>query len=121
MTESSTNDKTKSTPTTTRSKALSTEADAAPAASDAPPADQALEADPSACFPGYIRKLGGFVDALESLEAVRKDAKLPSLNLTDYRFLPGRPGGIPFTFPVQVIYKPDSPKEKNLGTFRIGR
>lgn len=121
MTESSTNDKTKSTPTTTRSKALSTEADAAPAASDAPPAASDLEADPSACFPGYIRKLGGFGAALESLETVRKEAKLPSLNPTDYRFVPGRPGGIPFTFPVQVVYKPDSPQERDLGTFRIGR
>ncbi len=55
------------------------------------------------------------------MDAARKEAKLPSLNPTDYRFVLGRPGGIPFSFPVQVIYKPDSAKEKDLGTFRIGR
>ncbi|MBW4482915.1 MAG: hypothetical protein KME14_10260 [Tildeniella torsiva UHER 1998/13D] len=118
MTESSTNDKPKSTPTTPRSKALSTESEAAP--------ETAVEAaaaapDLSAYFPGYIRKLKGLANVAEAIETARKEAKLPSLNPTDYRFVLGRPGGIPFSFPVQVVYKPDSPKEHDLGTFRIGR
>jgi hypothetical protein len=115
MTESSTNDKTKSTPTTPRSKALSTEAE--------PPPEAALElaSDLSALFPGYIRKLRGFADVAEAIESARKQAKLPSLNLTDYRFVLKLPGGIPFAFPVQVIYMPGTAKEKDLGTFRVGR
>ncbi|MGG6241860.1 hypothetical protein ACQ4N7_24820 [Nodosilinea sp. AN01ver1] len=118
MTESSTSDKTKSTPTTTRSKASSSEAEAAPEATAAAPEP---EADPSDCFPLFVRKLKGFGAALESIQAARKEAKLPSLNPTDYRVIPGRPGGIPFSFPVQVVYRPGDPKERNLGTFRVGR
>jgi hypothetical protein len=79
------------------------------------------EAIPEQCFPGFLRKLGGFVDTLAAIEAKRKALKLPSLTPTDYRFVLGRPGGNPFSFPVTVIYKPESPKEKELGTFRIGR
>lgn len=77
--------------------------------------------DPRTLFPGFIRKLGGIGAVVEAIETARKEAKLPSLNPTDYRFVLGRPGGIPFSFPVQVIYKPESPQEKDLGTFRIGR
>ncbi|MEA5447325.1 hypothetical protein VB780_02010 [Leptolyngbya sp. CCNP1308] len=105
-------------PTTTRSKASSSEAEAA---LDAPAAAPEPEVDPSALFPAYIRKLRGIGAALEAIETARKEAKLPSLNPTDYRFILKRPGGIPFCFPVQVVYKPDSAKEKDLGTFRIGR
>jgi hypothetical protein len=118
MTENSTNDKTKSTPTTTRSKASSTEAEEALETTAAGPEP---EADLSAYFPGYLRKLRGIGAAVEAIEAARKEAKLPSLTPTDYRFIPGRPGGIPYSFPVQVIYKPGDPKERHLGTFRIGR
>lgn len=79
------------------------------------------EVDPSAFLPGYIRKLRGVGAALEAMEAARKEQRLPSLNPTDYRFVFKRPGGNPFSFPVQVIYKPESPEENDLGTFRIGR
>jgi hypothetical protein len=79
------------------------------------------EFDPATFFPGWIRKLGGLAVALDAIETARRQKKLPSLNPTDYRFVPGRPGGNPFSFPVTVIYKPESPQEKNLGTFRIGR
>lgn len=118
MTENSTSDKTKSTPTTKPSKASSTEADDAP---EAPAEAPETEADPSALFPGYLRKLSGFGAALEAIEAARSEAKLPSLNREDYRLIPQQPGGIPYSFPVQVIYKHESRKEKDLGTFRIGR
>lgn len=111
-------DKTKSTPTTPRSKALSTEPEAA---TDAPAAAPEPDVDPSTLLPRYIRKLRGVGAAIEAIEAACKEAKLPSLNPTDYRFVLGRPGGIPFSFPVQVIYRPESSKEKDLGTFRIGR
>jgi hypothetical protein len=118
MTESSTSDSSKLTNKTTRSKASSSEVEAAP---EAPAAAPEPEVDPQAFFPGYIRKLRGITTAIEAMDAARKEAKLPRLNPTDYRFVLGRPGGIPLSFPVQVIYKPDSAKEKHLGTFRIGR
>lgn len=117
-TESSTSDKTKSTPTTPRSKALSTEAEPT---IEAPAEAPETEADASDLFPSYIRKLKGMGAALDAIEAARKEAKLPSLNAADYRFIPGAPGGIPYSFPVQVVYKPGDPKEQSLGTFRINR
>lgn len=118
MTENSTNDKPKSTPTTTRSKASSTEAEAA---ADTPEVEKQGQPDINSQFPGFLRKLRGFDGALEAIETARREQRLPSLNPTDYRVIPKRPGGIPFSFPVQIIYRPDSPQEKDLGTFRIGR
>lgn len=108
----------KSTPTTQRSKASSTEAEATPVDNPVAPA---AEPGLSAFFPGYIRKLKGFIDVAESVDSARKKARLPSFNPTNYRFILGRPGGIPFSFPVQVIYKPGSSQEKDLGTYRVGR
>jgi hypothetical protein len=118
MTESSTYDSVKLTSKTLRSRGSSTPADQEPAEVDLTPEP---EAAPEQCFPGFLRKLGGFVDTLAAIETKRKSLKLPSLTPTDYRFVPGCPGGNPFSFPVTVIYKPESPQEKNLGTFRIGR
>lgn len=114
MTENSTNDKTKSTTSTTPSKASSGEAKTATAAPEP-------ETNLSDSFPGFIRKLGGLASALDDIDAARKEYRLPSLTPTDYRFVFKRPGGIPFSFPVQVIYKPGSEEEKDLGTYRIGR
>lgn len=121
MTENLTPDKTRSTSTRPPSKALSTDPGAAPEAPAAPEPAPEPAIDPATCFPGYIRKLGGFGAVLEAIDTARKAKRLPSLNLTDYRFVLKRPGGIPLGFPVQVIYKPGTPKEKDLGTFRIGR
>lgn len=79
------------------------------------------EAGPGDFLPGYLRRKGGFGAALEAMETARGDAGLPSFNTTDYRFTVKPPGGVPFSTPVQVTYKPDSPEEQNLGTFRVGR
>lgn len=117
-TESSTSDNSKLKSTTPRSKASSTEAEPA---LEAPAAAPEPETDPSACFPSHIRKLGGFGAALESIEAARNDAKLPSLNRTDYRFILNPPGGLPFSVPVQVVYQAGTDKERDLGTYRIAR
>jgi hypothetical protein len=118
MTESLTNDKPRSTPKTPSSTESSADGQ-----DDSEASVAATEAavDPSNFFPGWILKLGGLSTALEAIDVARRQKKLPSLNPTDYRFVLGRPGGIPFSFPVRVLYKPDSPKEKDLGTFRIGR
>lgn len=72
-------------------------------------------------FPSWIGKLGGFAATVEAIDAERKSRNLPGLLSKDYRFVLGRPGGIPFRFPVTVIYKPESPEEQVLGTYRIGR
>lgn len=100
---------------------MSTEPPAAPEAAPEPQAAPEAQADPAACLPGFVRKLGGFEAAWTALEVARKAKKLPTLNPVDYRFILGRPGGNPFSFPVQVVYRPGTPKEKDLGTFRIGR
>lgn len=117
-TENSTSDSSKLTNKTPRSKASSTEAEVAPA--EAPEATEATD-EPSDCFPLYLRKLRGFGATLGAIDDARRKQRLPSLNPTDYRFILQRPGGIPFSFPVQVVYKPGDAKEKDLGTFRIGR
>lgn len=61
----------------------------------------------------------GASETFKAIEAVRFAKKLPSLSLVDYRFLIKRPGGIPFSVPIEVIYKAESPEEVNLGIFRI--
>lgn len=101
-----------------RSKGLSTEADAALDASATAPEPPP---DITGKVPGWIGKLGGFGATVAAIEAERKLRKLPGLLSKEYRFVLGRPGGIPFTFPVTVLYKPESTQEQNLGTFRIGR
>lgn len=82
-----------------------------------------MEAEPGSgdYLPGYLRRKGGFRAASEAMETARTEAGLPSFNATDYRFTVKPPGGVPFSTPVQVIYKPDSPDEHDLGTFRVGR
>lgn len=65
--------------------------------------------------------MGGFEAAWTALDVARKAKKLPTLNPVDYRFTLGPPGGIPFGVPVQVVYRPGTPKKKDLGVFRIGR
>lgn len=114
----STNDKPRSTTTKQASKESSADVEAA---TDDPAETPEAEVDPSSCFPGYIRNSGGFEKALEAIENARKTAKLPSLNRKDYRFALRPPGGIPFSVPVEVIYKPGTAKEKVLGTFRVSR
>ncbi|WOD37373.1 hypothetical protein [Nodosilinea sp. E11] len=115
---------------TRRSKALSTEQEAAPEAPATPPAQpepeppaEATDAPPdlTGVVSGRIAKLGGFMATVAAIDAERKARKLPSLTSKDYRWVLGRPGGIPFSFPVTVIYKPESPDEQALGTYRIGR
>jgi hypothetical protein len=79
------------------------------------------DGDPSACFPSRIRKLGGFDAVLESIEEVRREANLPTLNPNDYKVAVGAPSGLPYAFPVQVIYLSGTSDEVDLGTFRVSR
>ncbi|MBD1917168.1 MULTISPECIES: hypothetical protein [Cyanophyceae] len=116
--ENSTSDSSKSTPTTPRSKASSTKA---PETEDAAPKPPAAPSDVASLFPARITKLGGFDQAIEAMQVAVEDRKLPSLNPNDYRFILKPPGGLPFAFPVQVVYLPDSPDEVDLGTFRVNR
>lgn len=90
-------------------------APAAPAAAPEP------EPDLKGRFPGWIGKLGGFAATVAAIDAERKSRNLPGLQSKQYRFVLGRPGGNPFSFPVTVIYKPESPEEQVLGTYRVGR
>jgi hypothetical protein len=95
------------------------EVEASPAAgASAPPAP--VE-EVSAQLPSRIVKLGGFTATVAKIDDERKARNLPSLTSKDYRWVLGRPGGIPFSVPVTVIYKPESPDEQTLGTYRIGR
>ena len=75
--------------------------------------------NPHTLLPGFVARRSGAAVALESMAAAAKEQKLPSLNATDYRFTVGRPGGIPASLPVEVLYKPDGPDEVNVGTFRV--
>ncbi|MFQ4134762.1 hypothetical protein PGN35_000410 [Nodosilinea sp. PGN35] len=76
--------------------------------------------NPIGLLPGFVARRSDAQAAIQEIDAARQNAKLPSLNPTDYRFAVGRPGGIPASLPVTVTYKPDSPEAVELGTYRVG-
>jgi hypothetical protein len=74
---------------------------------------------PQTFFPGFVARRAGAQAALDSIVAACQEQELPSLNPTDYRFTVGKPGGIPASLPVEVTYKPESPDQVAVGTFRV--
>lgn len=84
-----------------------------------PPAAPEPAPSPKQLLPGFVANRKGAGEAFDAIEAARTALNLPSLSLIDYRFVIKRPGGLPFSIPIEVIYKPESKDEINLGIFRI--
>lgn len=79
-------------------------------------------------LPGYIRKLRGFLATMEAINAYCEEHNLPRFwdgNLIDYlqyRVTLGKPGGVPFSYPLRVFQRNLDGEDQPLGeTFRIIR
>jgi hypothetical protein len=71
-------------------------------------------------IPGFVKKLSGFMDAIQALHAYCLSEGLPDfliekqVNLKDYRLVIVPPKGIPFRIGLKLVYRPDSEEEKTL-------
>lgn len=79
-------------------------------------------------LPGYIRKLRGFVETMEAINAYCEDHNLPRfwngelVNYLQYRVILGKPGGVPLSYPIQVFQRNPESDDQPIGqNFRINR